>query len=87
MGEAVGTMSPHSTQPATVHLELAPAKLTVSLRVTGVRPDGYHLIDAEMVSIDLVDALAFRDSDLVDLRVSLDKRFDIEGNPTADPVS
>ena len=28
----------------------APAKLTRSLRVTGVRPDGYHLIDAEMVS-------------------------------------
>jgi 4-diphosphocytidyl-2-C-methyl-D-erythritol kinase len=26
----------------------APAKLTLSLRVTGVRDDGYHLIDAEM---------------------------------------
>ena len=25
------------------------AKLTLSLRITGVRPDGYHLIDAEMV--------------------------------------
>ena len=35
----------------------APAKLTLSLRVTGVRPDGYHLIDAEMVTIDLVDTL------------------------------
>lgn len=39
----------------------APAKLTVSLRVTGVRPDGLHLIDAEMVSIDLADTLRFRD--------------------------
>ncbi|WP_426573638.1 4-(cytidine 5'-diphospho)-2-C-methyl-D-erythritol kinase [Aquihabitans sp. McL0605] len=38
---------------------LAPAKLTVSLRITGVRPDGYHLIDAEMVSIDLADELRF----------------------------
>jgi 4-diphosphocytidyl-2-C-methyl-D-erythritol kinase len=38
---------------------LAPAKLTRSLRITGVRPDGYHLIDAEMVSIDLADSLAF----------------------------
>jgi len=38
---------------------LAPAKLTVSLRVTGVRPDGYHLIDAEMVSLDLADELTF----------------------------
>ena len=36
---------------------LAPAKVTVSLRVTGVRPDGYHVIDAEMVTVDLVDEL------------------------------
>jgi 4-diphosphocytidyl-2-C-methyl-D-erythritol kinase len=35
----------------------APAKLSVSLRVTGVRPDGYHLIDAELVEIDLHDRL------------------------------
>ena len=26
----------------------APAKLTLSLRITGVRADGYHLLDAEM---------------------------------------
>ena len=42
-----------------VHVERAPAKLTVSLRVTGVRPDGYHLIDAEMVTLDLADLLTF----------------------------
>ena len=35
------------------------AKLTLSLRVLGVRPDGYHLLDAEMVSIDLADTLEF----------------------------
>lgn len=35
----------------------APAKLTLSLRVTGVRDDGYHLIDAEMVSLALHDVL------------------------------
>ena len=35
----------------------APAKLTTSLRITGVRDDGFHLIDAEMVSLDLVDTL------------------------------
>jgi 4-diphosphocytidyl-2-C-methyl-D-erythritol kinase len=39
----------------------APAKLTVSLRVTGVRDDGYHLIDAEMVSLALADELTFTD--------------------------
>ena len=35
----------------------APAKLTLSLRVTGVRADGLHLIDAEMVTLDLADTL------------------------------
>jgi 4-diphosphocytidyl-2-C-methyl-D-erythritol kinase len=35
----------------------APAKLTVSLRITGVRTDGYHLIDAEMVTLELADGL------------------------------
>jgi 4-diphosphocytidyl-2-C-methyl-D-erythritol kinase len=35
----------------------APAKLTLSLRITGVRPDGLHLIDAEMVTVDLADRL------------------------------
>jgi 4-diphosphocytidyl-2-C-methyl-D-erythritol kinase len=35
----------------------APAKLALSLRITGVRADGYHLIDAEMVSLELADTL------------------------------
>jgi 4-diphosphocytidyl-2-C-methyl-D-erythritol kinase len=38
----------------------APAKLTVSLHVTGVRPDGFHLIEAEMVTLDLADELLVR---------------------------
>lgn len=42
---------------------LAPAKLTRTLRITGVRPDGYHLIDAEMVTIDLADTLTLSDGD------------------------
>jgi 4-diphosphocytidyl-2-C-methyl-D-erythritol kinase len=41
----------------------APAKLTVSLRVTGRRDDGFHLLDAEMVSLDLADVLTFGDGD------------------------
>ena len=46
-------------QAAGVTLETcaAPAKLTLSLRITGVRADGYHLIDAEMVTLDLADVL------------------------------
>ncbi|MFK8022971.1 MAG: 4-(cytidine 5'-diphospho)-2-C-methyl-D-erythritol kinase [Ilumatobacter sp.] len=33
----------------------AHAKLTRTLKMTGLRDDGYHLIDAEMVSLDLHD--------------------------------
>jgi len=35
----------------------APAKLTLSLHITGRRDDGYHFIDAEMVSLELADRL------------------------------
>ena len=35
----------------------APAKLTVSLRITGVRADGYHELAAEMVTVSLADEL------------------------------
>lgn len=35
----------------------APAKLTLTLQVTGVRDDGMHLIDAEMVTLDFGDTL------------------------------
>ncbi|MHB8293256.1 MAG: 4-(cytidine 5'-diphospho)-2-C-methyl-D-erythritol kinase [Acidimicrobiales bacterium] len=39
-------------------VELAPAKLTRRLAIVGTRPgDGYHLIDAEMVSVSLVDVV------------------------------
>jgi 4-diphosphocytidyl-2-C-methyl-D-erythritol kinase len=41
----------------------APAKLTVSLRVTGVRADGYHELDAEMVTLSLADELVIGDGD------------------------
>jgi 4-diphosphocytidyl-2-C-methyl-D-erythritol kinase len=47
---------------------VAPAKLTRSLRVTGVRADGLHLIDAEMVSLDLADRLTFDEGDGLEVR-------------------
>jgi 4-diphosphocytidyl-2-C-methyl-D-erythritol kinase len=47
---------------------VAPAKLTRSLRVVGVRPDGFHLIDAEMVSLDLADTLTISEGDALELR-------------------
>ncbi|MFN2506825.1 MAG: 4-(cytidine 5'-diphospho)-2-C-methyl-D-erythritol kinase [Acidimicrobiales bacterium] len=53
--------------PPAVARERAPAKLTLSLRVTGVRPDGYHLLDAEMVTLDLADELEFGDGDGIEV--------------------
>jgi len=41
----------------------AQAKLTISLRITGRRRDGYHFLDAEMVSLDLHDRLEISDGD------------------------
>jgi 4-diphosphocytidyl-2-C-methyl-D-erythritol kinase len=38
---------------------MAPAKLTLSLAVTGVRADGYHELRAEMVALSLADELTF----------------------------
>ena len=57
----------------------APAKLTCSLRLPGVRDDGFHLVDAEMVSLDLVDTIelverpadAATTVDVVDARTGL----------------
>jgi 4-diphosphocytidyl-2-C-methyl-D-erythritol kinase len=50
-----------------VQVEYARAKLTLSLRVTGVRDDGYHLIDAEMVTLDLADTLLFGPGEGIEL--------------------
>ena len=38
----------------------APAKLTLELRIVARRADGYHLIDAEMVSLEWGDTLTIR---------------------------
>lgn len=44
-----------------IHL-VAPAKLTWSLEVTGVREDGYHLLRSEMLSVGLIDQLELDES-------------------------
>ena len=35
----------------------APAKLTLTLKVVGTRDDGYHLLESEMLSLDLADEI------------------------------
>jgi 4-diphosphocytidyl-2-C-methyl-D-erythritol kinase len=49
---------------------IAPAKLTLSLVITGVRSDGFHLIEAEMVSLDIADVIEITDADKTTLTVS-----------------
>jgi 4-diphosphocytidyl-2-C-methyl-D-erythritol kinase len=41
----------------------APAKLTLTLSVTGTRADGFHLIDAEMVALDICDTITIEEAD------------------------
>lgn len=55
----------------------APAKLTLSLTITGLRHDGYHLIDAEMVALNLADDITVEESTVT--RISV-------GGPFADGV-
>ena len=45
----------------------APAKLNLYLHVTGVRKDGYHLLDSLVVFARLHDELAFRPDDTLSL--------------------
>lgn len=47
----------------------APAKLTLSLRITGVRADGLHEIDAEMVTLSYGDSLEVESADATELSV------------------
>jgi len=54
--------------PSVTHI-FAPAKLTVSLHVTGVRADGYHLIEAEMVTLNFGDDLIIEPADTTSVEV------------------
>ncbi|HVA10128.1 MAG TPA: 4-(cytidine 5'-diphospho)-2-C-methyl-D-erythritol kinase [Acidimicrobiales bacterium] len=60
---------------------LAPAKLTLSLEVTGVRSDGYHELRAEMVALNLADELTFTEgSDGLTVAAAPGSRADGLGN-------
>ncbi|MEC7923719.1 MAG: 4-(cytidine 5'-diphospho)-2-C-methyl-D-erythritol kinase [Actinomycetota bacterium] len=63
---------------------LSPAKLTLSLRITGQREeDGYHLIQSEMVTIDLVDSISIEEGGR---RVIYKGLYPIEPAPDEDLV-
>ncbi|GGE41060.1 4-diphosphocytidyl-2-C-methyl-D-erythritol kinase [Primorskyibacter flagellatus] len=55
------------TQPVA---EFAPAKINLTLHVTGQRPDGYHLLDSLVVFADVGDRLTLALSDTPALNVT-----------------
>jgi 4-diphosphocytidyl-2-C-methyl-D-erythritol kinase len=59
---------PTSVAP-TARVERAPAKVNLTLRVLGRRPDGYHEIDSLVVFATVGDALAFTPGKQLDLAV------------------
>ena len=48
----------------------AHAKLTLTLAVTGVRADGFHLIDAHMVSLEIADSIIITEADTTSISVT-----------------
>lgn len=48
------------------------AKINLSLRVLGRRPDGYHEVDTVLQTVDLCDHLTFHRRDGAELRVTCD---------------
>lgn len=50
--------------PMSSKSELAPAKLTLSLAITGVSPSGMHYIESEMVTVSLFDEVRLTPSPL-----------------------
>jgi 4-diphosphocytidyl-2-C-methyl-D-erythritol kinase len=55
---------------AAVHVALAPAKINLTLHVTGQRADGYHLLDSLVVFADVGDRLMMRRATAPALRVT-----------------
>ena len=68
----------------TAEVLIAPAKLTLSLGITGRRPDGYHLLEAEMVTLDLADRLVVEPGDGL---VVVDAGTGIAANPDGEAGS
>ncbi|MDX5412939.1 MAG: 4-(cytidine 5'-diphospho)-2-C-methyl-D-erythritol kinase [Rhodobacterales bacterium] len=55
---------------AAVQVEPAPAKINLTLHVTGQRDDGYHLLDSLVVFADVGDRLTLRRATVPALRVT-----------------
>lgn len=63
----------------------APAKVNLGLRITGLRDDGYHLIDSWFVPLDLADRVQLRLHEAVATDVVLALSGDrVDGTPATD---
>ncbi|WP_431297596.1 4-(cytidine 5'-diphospho)-2-C-methyl-D-erythritol kinase [Tabrizicola sp. BL-A-41-H6] len=51
-------------------VEFAPAKINLTLHVTGRRADGYHLLDSLVVFAGVGDQVSLRRSDMLDLTIT-----------------
>lgn len=62
----------------------APSKLTLSLRIVGVRDDGYHELDAEMTALDFGDDLRIvaRSAGPSSVRMLDESGRDLTGTPS-----
>lgn len=49
---------------------LAPAKINLTLDVTGKRPDGYHNIESVMQAVDLYDEVTLTDNNIGEITIS-----------------
>lgn len=58
-----------ATEPGAV-AEFAPAKVNLTLHVTGQRADGYHLLDSLVVFADVGDRVSLRAAEGLDLRIT-----------------
>lgn len=51
-------------------MEFAPAKINLTLHVTGLREDGYHLLDSLVVFVDVGDQISVTASDVLSLSLT-----------------
>ena len=64
--------------------EYAYAKINTELRITGIREDGYHLLDMVMQTVSLADTLTFELRDEPGIELVLDREGSLE---SADELS
>jgi len=71
---------------APVHHEIAPAKVNLTLAVTGRRKDGYHLLDSAVIFAAIGDRVSLRFSEMDHLEITGDFAAAIADVPWAENI-